>query len=78
AGSSSLSGNPDDLTRIGIAEGTRVKVTSSKGSLTVPATFDATVPAGTVVLHWNLGDPSPRALIDASAPVTEVRVETTS
>ena len=78
AGSSSLSVNPDDLTRIGIAEGTRVKVTSSKGSLTVPATFDATVPAGTVVLHWNLGDPSPRALIDASAPVTEVRVETTS
>lgn len=74
----SLSVNPDDLTRIGIADGTRVKVTSSKGSLVAPVTFDTTVPAGTVVLHWNLGDPSPRNLIDASAAVTEVRVETTS
>jgi NADH-quinone oxidoreductase subunit G len=78
AGSSALSVNPDDLTRIGIADGTRVKVTSSKGTLTVPATFDATVPPGTAVLHWNLGDPSPRGLIDATAAVTEVRVETTS
>ena len=30
------------------------------------------------VLDWNLGDPSPRSLIDATAPVTEIRVETTS
>ena len=78
AGGSTLSVNPDDLTRIGISDGTRVKVTSSRGSLVAPATFDATVPAGTVVLHWNLGDPSPRGLIDATAAVTEVRVETTS
>lgn len=78
AGSSVLAVNPDDLTRIGIADGTRVKVTSSRGSLTVPVTFDTTVPVGTVVLNWNLGDPSPRALIDAQATVTEVRVETTS
>jgi NADH-quinone oxidoreductase subunit G len=78
AGSSTLALNPDDVVRIGITDGDRVKVTSSKGSITTAVTFDATVPTGTVVLDWNLGDPSPRALIDADAPVTEVRVETTS
>ena len=52
---------------------TRYGVAAAAGAHVHP-----TVPAGTVVLHWNLGDPSPRALIDASAPVTEVRVETTS
>jgi hypothetical protein len=30
------------------------------------------------VLSWNQGEPSPTALIDVAAPVTEVRVETTS
>jgi predicted molibdopterin-dependent oxidoreductase YjgC len=78
AGTSSLAVNPDDLVRIGVTDGGRVKVTSSKGSLTTPVRFDATVPVGTAVLDWNQGDPSPRGLIDADATVTEVRVETTS
>ena len=78
AGESSLAVNPDDLTRIGITDGSRVKVTSSKGSITTPVHFDLSVPVGTAVLTWNQGDPSPRGLIDATAPVTEVRVETTS
>ena len=77
AGTSSLSVNPDDLERIGVTDGARVKVTSPKGSLTTPVRFDAAVPVGTAVLDWNQGDPSPRTLIDATAAVTEVRVETT-
>jgi formate dehydrogenase major subunit len=78
AGGSSLAVNPDDLTNIGVTDGAKVKVTSSKGSLVTPVRFDATVPVGTAVLDWNLGDPSARALIDATTAVTEVRVETTA
>ena len=75
----SLSGGYiEPVTRIGVTDGTRVKVTSSKGSLITPVRFDATVPVGTAVLDWNLGDPSARSLIDATTAVTEVRVETTS
>ena len=73
-----LTANPDDLHRLGVAAGDQVKVTSSKGSLTAAVRPEATVPAGTVVLLWNQGDPSPTALIDAASAVTEVRVETTS
>ena len=70
--------NPEDLKRLGVTSGDTVKVTSSRGSLTTAVTADAVVPPGTVSLPWNLGEPSPSALIDATAAVTEVRVETTS
>ncbi|MEO6627304.1 MAG: NADH-quinone oxidoreductase subunit NuoG [Aquihabitans sp.] len=73
-----LTANPDDLDRLGVAAGEQVKVTSSRGTLTAAVQPEATVPAGTVVLLWNQGDPSPTALIDATSAVTEVRVETTS
>ena len=78
AGESSLVANPEDLKRLGVTSGDTVKVTSSRGSLTTAVTADAVVPPGTVSLPWNLGEPSPSALIDATAAVTEVRVETTS
>ncbi|MCU1498754.1 MAG: NADH-quinone oxidoreductase, chain [Acidimicrobiales bacterium] len=73
-----LTANPVDLERLGVQAGGTVKVTSPQGVLTTPVQPDASVPAGTVVLSWNQGEPSPTALIDAAAPVTEVRVETTS
>ncbi len=69
--------NPADLDRLGVAAGDTVKVTSPKGAITTPVRPDLTVPAGTVVLSWNQGDPSPNVLIDAASAVTEVRVETT-
>ncbi|QXC60169.1 NADH-quinone oxidoreductase subunit NuoG [Aquihabitans sp. G128] len=71
-----LVANPADLERLGVAAGDSVKVSSPRGSLTTPVEPDATVPAGTVVLSWAQGDPSPTVLIDAGAAVTEVRVET--
>jgi hypothetical protein len=37
---------------------------------------DPTLPAGTAVLAWNLPGVAPNALIDSSAAVTEVRVDT--
>ena len=73
-----LVANPTDLERLGVADGDRVKVSSARGSLTLPVRPDPTVPSGTVLMRWNQGDPSPSELIDATAPVTEVRVETTS
>ena len=68
--------NPADLQRLGVGSGTRVKVTSSRGSIQAPVEPDASVPEGTAVLLWNQGDPSPTALVDAETSVTEVRVET--
>ncbi len=73
-----LVANPTDLDRLGVGSGDTVRVSSATGELTAIVEPDATVPAGTVVLSWNQGDPSPTSLIDASATVTEVRVETTS
>jgi NADH-quinone oxidoreductase subunit G len=72
-----LSANLADLDRLGVAAGDEVKVSSSRGALICPVQPDAAVPAGTVVLSWNQGHPSPTTLIDAAEPVTEVRVETT-
>ena len=73
-----LLANPTDLDRLGVAPGGNVKVSSPRGAITTAVQPDASVPAGTVVLSWNQGDPSPNDLIDAAAPVTEVHVETTS
>lgn len=55
-----------------------VKLTSARGSLVVAVAADATVPAGTITMRLAQGDPSPTVLIDAAAPVTEVRLETTT
>jgi predicted molibdopterin-dependent oxidoreductase YjgC len=65
-----------DLTRIGVAEGTEVKVTSSQGSLTLPARVDARLAAGIARLAFTPGAPGAAELIDSSAMVTDVRVET--
>ncbi|MCB0977247.1 MAG: molybdopterin-dependent oxidoreductase, partial [Acidimicrobiales bacterium] len=77
-GSSVARVNPSDLERLGLGDGDTVALTSSKGSLTTPVTTDADVPAGTVVVTWNQGDPSPNVLIDSGAAVTEVRLESPS
>jgi NADH-quinone oxidoreductase subunit G len=68
--------NPSDLDRLGVGDGDQVKVSSSKGSITTAVEPDTSVPEGTMAMDWRLGDPSPAVLIDATAPVTEIRVET--
>ncbi|MGI8754723.1 MAG: molybdopterin oxidoreductase family protein, partial [Acidimicrobiales bacterium] len=78
AAPSALGANPADLDRLGVEPGAEVRVTSSRSSLTASVMPDATVPEGTATLAWAQGDPSPTVLIDATAPVTEVRVETIS
>ena len=55
-----------------------MKLSSARGSLTVEVAASDAVPAGTIAMALGQGDPSPAVLIDATAPVTEVRVETVS
>jgi NADH-quinone oxidoreductase subunit G len=78
AGASTLRANPYDLERLGLSDGGRVRVTSSRSSITTTVTPDASVPRGTAALGWNQGDPSPTDLIDVTQAVTDLRVETTS
>jgi len=63
--------HPDELGRLGIAAGASVRATSPRGSVTLPAVADRSVPAGVALIPPGAaGD-----LIDASA-VTAVNVET--
>jgi len=70
--------NPYDLNRLGLADGATVSVTSARASLPMVVVTDPTLVRGTASLLFNRGDPSPAMLIDATAPVTDVRVETRS
>jgi NADH-quinone oxidoreductase subunit G len=65
-----------DLGRIGVAEGTVVKVTSARATLSLPVVVDERVPTGVALLPLSPGAPGASELIDRTAPVTDVRVET--
>ncbi len=68
--------HPLDLERVGVESGTEVEVHTRRGALRLPLVADADVYRGNVVVPF----PSPHldvgALIDASARVTDVRIET--
>jgi NADH-quinone oxidoreductase subunit G len=65
---------PTDLARNGIDEGEVVDLISAQGTIQVVVAADAGVARGTVHLRANQPDMDVNALIDALAPVTEVRV----
>jgi NADH-quinone oxidoreductase subunit G len=67
--------NPQDFDRLGIVPGDDVRVTSSRGHVTVSTRPDPAVPRGVAVLDANKAGGRANALIDANAPVTDVRVE---
>jgi anaerobic selenocysteine-containing dehydrogenase len=69
--------NPAELARLGVPIGGQVRLTSSRTSLVFPVEADPGLPKGAVGLTFNLGSPGASDLIDATADVTEVRVETT-
>ena len=64
-----------DLQRLGVTNGTEVRVTSAKGSLTLPVRAVRRVPTGVAVMPFGAAA-HVAALIDAGAPVTDLRVET--
>jgi NADH-quinone oxidoreductase subunit G len=65
-----------DANRLGATNGMHLKVSNAKGSLTVPAAVDAGVPKGVARIAFNQPGISAGTLIDATALVTDVTVET--
>ncbi len=90
-GTAELRANPYDLDRFGLERGDRVRVRSPRGALELPAVPDPQLARGVVAVDFNLpvpagpgapgaADPGPdrnaaAVLIDGSAAVTEVRLE---
>jgi anaerobic selenocysteine-containing dehydrogenase len=68
--------HPTDLDRLGVRSGERVNVTSTRTTVVLAVAADPGVPRGTVSVPLNQPDFAAGALIDASAVVTDVRVET--
>jgi len=64
-----------DRERIGVDEGGDVRVTTTRGSLTLPVRTDAATPQGVAFLAFNQAGAGAADLIDASEPVTDLRVE---
>ncbi len=70
--------NRRDRERIGVEDGTRVRVISPRASLDLPLHTDASTPEGVGFLAVNRAGPGAPELIDIAAHVTDVRVETIS
>ena len=68
--------NPYDFNRLGIDEGGEAKVTSARASANMAVVSDPDVPRGRAALLVNQPGADPFALIDATAIVTDIRVET--
>jgi len=67
--------NRSDLERIGVDDGGQVKVTVARGSQTMTVRADGTTPAGTAFLAVSQQSPGAQDVIDATALVTDLRVE---
>jgi NADH-quinone oxidoreductase subunit G len=67
--------HPTEFEKLGVAAGAKVRVTSSRGHLTVPVRPDGAVPLHCAQLTVNAPGGRANVLIDAAAPVTDVRVE---
>ncbi len=65
---------PSDLSRHGLAEGEVVDLIADRGTVQVAVASDPGVARGTVHLRVNQADVDAGRLIDASAPVTGIRV----
>lgn len=72
----SLLVNPQEISRIGVADGDQVRVTTSRGAQTLALTGDATLPLGVAVMTFNLPGVGVGDLVDATGVVTDLRVET--
>jgi NADH-quinone oxidoreductase subunit G len=69
--------HPADLSHFGLAPGTTVKLTAPAGSMTAEVGTDPMVPRGVASVPFNQEGLDAGALIDITAPVTDVRVEST-
>jgi hypothetical protein len=67
--------HPLDLARFG-DDGVELKVTSAKSTLVMPAIGDAGLPRGAAFIEFNQRNIPVGELIDCSAPVTDLKIET--
>ncbi len=67
--------NQRDLDRLGVSTGSQVRVSGAHASFVVTVESDSGVPAGSAWLPVNVAADDARALIDASGPVTDIRIE---
>ncbi len=70
--------HPQDRDRIGVEDGAEVRVTSSRGSLTIGVRADAGISIGSAYLPFNLPGGLVNDLVDIGAAVTDLRVESLS
>jgi len=70
-----LRANPHDLTRLGHDSGSRVRAVSPRGAIVLAVDADPGVPRGSVALAFNAPGDSAADLIDATAAVTNVRLD---
>ena len=68
--------NPHDLERLGLASGDRVRMVSSRATTELPVTAWTGVPRGSISITFNQpGHVVAADIIDASQPVTDIRME---
>jgi NADH-quinone oxidoreductase subunit G len=67
--------HPLDVERVGSSDGADVKVTSKRASMVFKVVADASVVRGSAWVPFNQPGPNIGELIDSSAAVTDVRVE---
>jgi NADH-quinone oxidoreductase subunit G len=67
--------HPLDLPRVGVEDGTEVKLVSATGSVVLPLIGDPTVQRGTIWAPFNQAGADISDIVDSTAPVTDVRVE---
>jgi predicted molibdopterin-dependent oxidoreductase YjgC len=67
--------HPLDLDRLGVAEGTDVKLVGVRGSVVLPLIADEHVQRGTVWTAFNQEGADITDLVDSGATVTDVRIE---
>jgi NADH-quinone oxidoreductase subunit G len=72
---SKLAVNPYDFDRLGVAKGSRVRVTSPRGRITLDVDVDPGVPRGCAAVVFNQPGVDVASLIDASSRVNDVRIE---
>ncbi len=67
--------HPLDLDRLGVSAGAEVKLTGARGTVVLPLVADRAVPRGSVHVPFNAVGPSVNEILDADAPVHDVRIE---
>jgi NADH-quinone oxidoreductase subunit G len=67
--------HPLDLDRIGVGDGTEVRIVAPKGTVVVPIAGDAAVPRGSLLVPFNVAGAPIADILDVTAAAIDVRVE---